>query len=172
MTGHITRRACAALVLLALPLLAGCFQPVHAPQLGPAPLVPLRAIAVQPLQGFLGHELKTQLDFLLTGGDPLPERYRLKLSATESITGAVVDVQTGRAQVATLVANVAYVLEDISTGAVVTSGTVQGTASYDRTQQRFASLRANRDAQTRIARMVAELLRARLLAALASRAPA
>jgi LPS-assembly lipoprotein len=44
----------------------------------------------------------------------------------------------------------------------VASGTVNGSASYERSPQRFAIVRAQRDAEIRLARLLAEQIRNRL----------
>ena len=43
------------------------------------------------------------------------------------------------------------------------------TASYDRTSQRFANIRAARDAEIRDAKALADQIRTRIMAALAAR---
>lgn len=52
-----------------------------------------------------------------------------------------------------------YVITDIRTGKSVARGQRSVTASYDRPRQEFANVRAERDAQNRAARELAELLR-------------
>lgn len=146
--------------------LGGCLQPLYGPQLQGRAGTPLSAISVEPIDGFIGHELKNQLDFALTGGVPAPQKFRLRINTRQAIGGTIVDVQTGRAQTATLTVTADYVLEDAATGDPISRGSVLGSASFDRTQQRFASVRAGRDAETRAARMITDILRARLAAAL------
>ena len=48
------------------------------------------------------------------------------------------------------------------------SGTAKGAASYDRFQQRFASVRAARDGEIRIAKMISSEIKTRLAAALSA----
>jgi LPS-assembly lipoprotein len=52
-----------------------------------------------------------------------------------------------------------YVLTRKADGEVVATGRRQVSASFDRARQEFATLRAERDAQDRAARELAELLR-------------
>ncbi len=50
----------------------------------------------------------------------------------------------------------------------MTTGKATATASYDRSAQRFATVRAARDADIRLAKVLSEQIRTRLSAALAS----
>jgi LPS-assembly lipoprotein len=52
-----------------------------------------------------------------------------------------------------------YVLTKARTGEAVATGTRRISSSYDRSRQEFAALRAERDAENRAARELAELLR-------------
>jgi LPS-assembly lipoprotein len=51
---------------------------------------------------------------------------------------------------------------------VVTQGTATGTTSYDRFPQRFANVRAARDAEIRLAKLLAEQVKTRLAATLSA----
>jgi len=52
-----------------------------------------------------------------------------------------------------------YTLVDAATGKTVATGNQQATASFDRPRQEFAVLRAERDAENRAARELAEFIR-------------
>ena len=52
--------------------------------------------------------------------------------------------------------------------AVVTGGSATGTATYDRGVQRFATVRAERDAEIRLAKTLAEQIKTRLAAGFAT----
>jgi LPS-assembly lipoprotein len=60
-----------------------------------------------------------------------------------------------------------YKLMPIGGGAPITSGVAFTFASYDRTSQRFANIRAARDAEIRDAKVLAEQIKTRLAIALA-----
>ena len=60
-------------------------------------------------------------------------------------------------------------LEDL-TGRKVLEGSAVASAAIDRLQQRFAALRANRDARIRVAKTLADILLSRVGAYLASQA--
>jgi LPS-assembly lipoprotein len=62
-----------------------------------------------------------------------------------------------------------YKLTSLDGQTVITSGTATGYATYDRSAQRFATVRAARDADIRLAKTLAEQMRTRLAAALATR---
>lgn len=168
------------LALLALPIalaigLSGCIQPVHAPHLGAtgggsriAPL--LRQVQVANVEGYLGYVLKSELDFLLTGGDePVSgSRYLLSVKTQQSKASSIIDASTGRAQIATLQIEAVYVLTDQQDGGKIkASGKTFASASFDRSQLRFATLRAERDAQQKVAKSLAERLRIIVTTALA-----
>lgn len=162
---------CAA-VALGAGLLAGCVRPLYGPTASGAPLAEvLRSIEVpatvdRPGQERMGYYLVEELKYDLDGGVAgQTKRYRLTLSVTESVQSAVVDTTTGRATAATLVGTADYKLVKIG-GAedapALLSGTAQASASYDRTTQRFANVRAARDAEIRVAKQLAEQIKNRL----------
>ena len=157
-----------AIVALAAIGLSGCFQPVYAPGLsGTAPI--LASIEVSPIEGQLGHQVKSELDFLLTNGTPpVNPTYRMTVAPKGTSTSVIVDVSTYRPQVMTYVANATYALVEIKTGKLVTSGSAQVNASFDRSQQRFATVRAIRDAEIRAGKMLAEQIRARIIPSLSA----
>ncbi len=166
------RRAARLLALVPLLALAGCLQPLYG-QLaegGPGLDAELRGIAVEPIPDRFGHYLGDDLVFDLngTGSHPQP-RYRLFVSVNESVQTPVIDTISGISTSATVVINAVYRLEAFDTGLPITHGTAFVFKSYDRTSQRFADVRAARDAEIRDAKQLSNLLRVRLAAALAER---
>lgn len=161
--------------VLALPA-AGCFTPMYGSSLtSPAPQNVLAAIEVMPVQDRLGQErigyyVHQELRFELDGGaGTMPKRYRLEMTVNESLQSPVVDTSTGRANSGILTGEVNYQLKEIGKDGVVASGRAVASASYDRNPQRFASLRAARDAEIRLAKQLADQIRTRLAASLAAR---
>lgn len=153
-------------------LLGGCIQPVHAPNLGGGSRAAsqLSQITVDRVEGYLGYILKSELDFLLTGGkEPTKgSRYLLKVKTQQSKASSIIDASTGRAQIATLQIEAVYVLVDQQQGGKIkASGKTFASASFDRSQLRFATLRAERDAEERVAKSLAERLRIIITTALA-----
>lgn len=153
--------------------LAGCIQPVHQPTLGGGTsriAQELAQVAVDRIDGYLGYQLKSELDFLLTGGGaPVSGgRYVLKVKTQQSKASSIIDASTGRAQIATLQIEAVYVLVDQQQGGRIrASGKTFASASFDRSQLRFATLRAERDAEEKVAKQLAERLRIIISAALA-----
>ncbi|MBH0237793.1 LPS assembly lipoprotein LptE [Methylobrevis albus] len=64
---------------------------------------------------------------------------------------------------------VSFTLSDAETGRTLLTGTGYGNASFDFSSQRFANIRAQRDAENRAAALVATDIRTRVAAALATR---
>jgi LPS-assembly lipoprotein len=157
--------------------LAGCFRPLYGPTASGEPLgAVLASIEIAPVAASLpqervGHYLRSELTFDLNGsGVPAPKRYKLTMSFTEHAQSPIVDTTTGRAQSATLTGTVNYKLTSLDGSTVVSEGTATGYASYDRSPQRFATVRAAREADIRLAKTLSEQIKLRLAAALATRA--
>ncbi|MGA0596985.1 LPS assembly lipoprotein LptE [Enterovirga sp. CN4-39] len=168
----MSRRAPRNLALLgALTLaLAGCFRPLYGPTATGEKLQDvLAAIDVEmavtpPGQERFGHYLRSELIFDLDGsGKPSPKRYKLSLDAAETIQPVSVDMLTGRADQAMLNGTVKFVLKD-ATGKTVFAGLARADASYQRDEQRFAAVRAARNADMRVAAQIADDIKQRLAA--------
>ncbi|WP_075214201.1 LPS assembly lipoprotein LptE [Mongoliimonas terrestris] len=171
------RRTAAILLGLAVAV-SGCqVRPLYAPTATGAGadstvVAELSAIGIEPLRDRLGQSLVNELIFALRGGAALTDpRYRLRLIVTSRKSELAIqefeDVPT-----ANLIAVTAsYTLTETRTGRVVTTGTTYTTASYDFSSQRFANLRAERDAEDRAAKAAAEDIRTRLAAVLATAPP-
>lgn len=165
------RRASAPLLLLAAVGLAGCLRPLYGPTASGQPLQAVLAsidvlpVAVAPGQERLANAVRSELVFDLDGsGRPSPKRFRLSLDAAEAVQVTTVDVTTGQADAAILNATVKYNLTSLDGGPAITSGTARGTATYYRDQQRFASVRAARDAEIRVAKLMSDDIKQRLAA--------
>jgi len=163
----------AALVALSLGLvLSGCIRPLYgSPEFGGLAVQQgLRGIKIE-LQGErLAHYLRNELEFGLRGGDPEPAAttHRLTVVPQLSAQAAIVDRLTGAAESATITIEARYMLYRIGPGPAVTEGNARVVVSYDRSQQRFASIRAARDAEIQGARQMAEQIRTRIAAFLAA----
>ncbi|WP_181705107.1 LPS assembly lipoprotein LptE [Chthonobacter rhizosphaerae] len=160
-----------ALVAIAAALvLPGCqVRPLYATAPAGSPVVAdLTAIGVEPLKDRLGQSLVNELIFALRGGAALTDpRYRLRLIVTSrrSELGIQEFEDVPRSNLIAVTAS--YTLTETITGRVVTTGTTYTTASYDFSSQRFANLRAERDAEDRAAKAAAEDIRTRLATVLA-----
>ena len=166
---RVTRTGCVAGAVLSL---AGCLQPMYGNFAagGPEVQADLQAIAIEPIGDRIGHYLGDDLIFDLNGtGSHPPPRYRLFVTLNEAVQTPIIDTVSGISTSGTLVVNAAYRLETFDTGLLVTKGTAFVFKSYDRTSQRFADVRAARDAEIRDAKQLSDLLRIRLAAALTAR---
>ena len=147
--------------------LAGCFQPMYGPGLGRDVRGELQAIAVEPVQGRLGHYLTEELRFLFNGtGAPVPTRYRLVVTFTQSGQTSLVDTVTGRATSNSLSVRANYKLLPATGGAPVAEGYVVSLADYDRGSNRYANVRSARDAEIRNAKAMADQIRTRVASSL------
>ena len=159
------------LLLLLLSLaLSGCLQPLYATRGSGSLEAELQAIAVDPIPDRLGHYLGNELIFALNGtGTAAPAKYRLLVVARERVQTPLVDTITGRADSATVLVDVDFRVVPVAGGAAIVSGTAFGVATYDRSTQRFANIRAARDGEIRIAKTLADQIRTRIAAAFAAR---
>ena len=153
--------------------LAGCTEaprPLYGRAGGTVPA--LRTIDVGAVPGRVGQQVRNELVFGLHGGagesDGKPV-YRLELTVT-SIDNAV-GVERYRNLPAAYVERISatYALIDIASGATVTSGNSFAQAAYDYSPQRFADVRAKRDAENRVATVVAGDIRTKLAVFFAGR---
>lgn len=164
------RRFTAGLAVLGLSVgLAGCFTPMYGGlngQLG----AELQAIAVDPIPDRLGHYIQDELISDLNGTGSAPAaKYRLTVLTKERVQSALVDVVTRRATAATVVIDTDFVLTPVGGLEPVVQGTVTSAATYNRSEQRFANIRAARDAEIRDAKTIADQITIRVSAALAAR---
>lgn len=170
-------RALQVVAVAALALnLSACFRPLYGPTASGEPMAALLAsvqvddVAMAQGQERLGHYLRSELIFDLDGsGQPSTKRYRLKMQGSESVQTPIVSSQTGRAEAGTIVGTVKYALEDLSGTKIISEGVATSTATYDRSIQRFASLRAARDAEIRLAKVLAEQIKTRIASVLVTK---
>ena len=155
---------------LALSATAGCtVRPLYATSHaapGEAPkgtAAALHTVAVAPVTTRDAQEVRNQLIFLFNGGkaQAATPAYTVNLAVvTTSESSADIQVADDtEPTAAAIVMNATYSLTDSATGAVVANGRRMMSSSYDVPRQEFAVLRAQRDAENRAARELAELLR-------------
>lgn len=153
-----------ALVLAAS--LAGCFQPIYAPSAGVDRGAVLKAIKVENVQGRMGYYLTQELRFLLNGtGEAVQPKYRLLIDFATAAQTPLVDTVTGRASANALYTQANYKLMPMAATSdtqPVAAGFVVSLSGYDRTSNRFATVRAARDAEIRNAKNLAEQIRLRV----------
>ena len=166
-------RAVRAGFVVALALtLSACLRPLYGPTATGERLDTVLAaidvgdVEVETAHERLSHYLRSELIFDLNGsGVPAPKRYKLAMSYQQEVQSPIIDTASGRAPSATVMGQVNYRLTTVD-GREVTNGVAIGHASYDRSQQRFATVRAARDAEIRLAKVLSEQIKTRLAAAL------
>jgi len=156
-----------AALALAVPL-AGCFQPVYAPSASIDRRAALQAVKVEPIQGRLGHYMTEELRFLLNGsGEQVQPKYRLLIDFGTAAQTPLIDTVTGRASANPLYTRADYKLMPVaaaSDAVPLAKGFVVSLSDYDRSSNRFANVRAARDAEIRNAKNLAEQIRSRIAA--------
>ena len=156
---------------------SACFRPLYGPTASGEPMaVALASVQVDDVamaqdQERLGHYLRSELIFGLDGSgqNATPKRYRLKMQGSESVTTPIVSATTARAEAGTIIGTIKYSLETLDGTKVINEGVATATATYDRSIQRFASLRAARDAEIRLAKVLADQIKTRIASVMAVR---
>lgn len=161
------RLGAAALLLL----LAACqVRPLYAP--GPAgtsvasalPAIEVSAPETRPEQ-----EFRNALQFRLRGAEAgAPPRYRLDYGMRLVERRVAIEQFTGTPAAYQVEGRLSYSLRDANEGSVLVRDSATATASYDRSTQEFANVRAQRDAERRVAETLAEMVASRLAAHLAA----
>lgn len=164
------RLALAAVLAASLPL-AGCVAPMYgAFSATPGLQAELQAIEVAEIPGRIGHYVHNELIFAFNGSGSTPApRYRLIVNLRERVQTPILDTVTTRATSGTVLVDADYRLLTIPDNVEVTKGAALGVASYDRFANRFANVRAARDAEIRDAKTIADNIRLRVSTALATR---
>jgi LPS-assembly lipoprotein len=165
----------ASLRVFSLLVLAGglsaCFQPVHGTRIGNSTMsAELAQVSIAPIDGgYMGYALKAELEFLFGNGAIAQNpRYVLTVRAAQTKSTPIIDLAASRPQSVAVQAEAIYELRDTRTGTIRASGKTFGSANYDRSSQRFATIRAQRDAEERLGKALAERLRILVSAGLAS----
>jgi LPS-assembly lipoprotein len=162
--------------VIAIAATAGaCFQPLYS-QRTLAGDVPLRevmaAVDVEQISAPKGTplsriavETRNELVFDLTGGSgPAPQTHRLIVRLAPSTAILIVDPTSQRNEYENFGLNANYTLVEIASNKPVVNGfaTTRVTYTVPGQQQRFVKRRAERDAETRAAKQIAEQIRTRL----------
>jgi LPS-assembly lipoprotein len=155
--------------------LSACFKPLHGPTASGESLQSVLASIDVPEvewpdnQAVMGHYLRSELVYALNGsGSDAPKRYVLRLALSRTLSAPIVDTETGRASSAIVGGTLTYTLTSRDGKMIITQGSATNSTSYDRYQQRFATLRAGRDAEIRLANVLAEQVKTRLAATLSA----
>jgi LPS-assembly lipoprotein len=166
-------------VAAAAGLTAACFQPLYgerapdaAGAVAPSVRSVLATVDVDQIaapngtpEARIAVELRNDMIFELTGGGGTgTPAYRLAIRTVMSKTAIIVDIATGRTEAEIVGIDASYTLTEIGTRKVVVNSSTFARVSSDvpGLQQRFAHQRAQRDAENRAAKVIAEQIRSRL----------
>ncbi|MDP3897357.1 MAG: LPS assembly lipoprotein LptE [Mesorhizobium sp.] len=123
----------------------------------------LSSVAVKPETTRHGLEVRNHLLFLLNGGAArtTTPTYTLELgvSSQNATTAVIQQTKDTEPTAGSIILTSTYRLTEIATGKSDAIGRRSISASFDVPRQEFAAMRAERDAQNRAARELAELLR-------------
>jgi LPS-assembly lipoprotein len=161
-------------VLLPLLGLGGCIEDVR-PLYGSGSFLAngaqaerMQSVAVDEISGRLGHYLGDDLQLGLNGtGAPTNPQYHLVVTLSEGIETPLIDTVEGLATSGTVVTTAYFRLVPIANKKVFV-GKAYVAASYDRNINRFANVRAARDAEIRSARRLADEITTQVAAELAT----
>lgn len=154
--------------------LGGCIRPLYSSATtstdGSSVRAALASIDVPEIPDRMGHTMRNELVFLFEGRDgQAQKRYRLLVTTNERVAATVVNSQFQRADIGTVNASANYrLLSMAEPPTLVARGSVTGFASFENTTQRFANLRAIREAQHRLAKSLAEQIHLQLATKLTS----
>jgi LPS-assembly lipoprotein len=165
-----------AAVAAAAALTAACFQPLYGERspdaTAPSLRIALAAVQVDQIaapngtpEARIAVELRNDLIFELTGGAGSgTPAYRLAMKMALQKAAIIIDIATGRTEAEIVGIDVTYTLTEVGTGKVVLNSTTFARVSSDipGQQQRFARNRAQRDAENRATKVIAEQIRSRL----------
>jgi LPS-assembly lipoprotein len=142
----------------------GCgFQPLYGPTASGAALSDvMKTVEITTVPGRTGQQIRNELIFRTTGGGYAEKsKYRLDIAVKESIMHTLVNaVGDPQGEIYQLYSE--YKLVRLSDKQVVLEGHSNARAAYDKPDSVFAGIRANRDAQDRAARTIAEAIRTRV----------
>ncbi|MEZ5840355.1 MAG: LPS assembly lipoprotein LptE [Hyphomicrobiales bacterium] len=126
-------------------------------------------VSVDPIPERLGQQLRNELVYVLSNAvDPDNPRYRLTVTVRRSMSRVGIVPISGTPTAEVLSVTASYRLFDASSGRELTSGDSFANASFDYSNQRYANVRAERDAEDRAAETIAHDIRTRVGAYLAT----
>jgi LPS-assembly lipoprotein len=176
-TQKSTTHLVAGLVALAISgLVSGCtsIQPLYGSVGGQSNVIQakLRQVDIDVAKSRISQVIRNELIFGLYGGEGSPDpkpAYRLSVRVNDSNTPVGVEkfVDLPAAYLEQL--NASFTLVETATQKTVLTGTSFANAAYDFSNQRFANVRAQRDAQDRAGNVIADDIHTRLAAYFANK---
>lgn len=152
--------------------LGGCsVRPLYSTQAdGRSVASALQNIEIQSATDRVGQRIRNELIFNFQNGQsPTNPLYNLTMTTIVNELSVAIQRDTGTPAARTLNLNVRYILRERETNTVLLKETAFANASYNYSDQRFANLRAKRDAENRTAKDVAENINLRLATFFATR---
>jgi LPS-assembly lipoprotein len=169
-------RSLGAFVLLGGALLGGCgdagFRPMYGATGigGAAASEKLAQVDISTIPGRVGQQLRNEFIYQSTGGGARPEPvYRLEVAVRESVTSTLIE-KTGDARGQVYNLDAAFKLIRIADKQVVMEGKSYSRAAFDRFSSIYSNVRAREEAESRAAKTIAEELRTRISAYVATAA--
>jgi len=130
----------------------------------------LAQVEIGIIPGRVGQRIRNELIFHHTGGGrPLPPAYRLDVTISEQITSTLV-LRDGNSTGQVYQVDATFQLVSLRDQRVVLRGISHGRAGFERFTSIFSNVRANEEAQDRVAKTVATDLKSRLAAFLSTAA--
>jgi LPS-assembly lipoprotein len=147
---------------------AGCdggIRPLYAPSaVGGDVSEKMKHVDIAPVPGRVGQRVRNELIFQNTGGgNPLPPTHRLEIVINENITSTLVRV-TGEAEGQIYSVQASFRVIDIAQKKIVFQGTSHARAGFERFESIYSNVRAREDAESRVARTIADDMKTRLAA--------
>jgi LPS-assembly lipoprotein len=165
-------------VVMAAALTAGCFQPLYGEHAAaPGAVAPnvrdaFATVEVDQIaapngtpESRIAVGLRNDVIFELTGGGGAgTPAYRLAIRMKLSKAAMIIDIATGRTEAEIVGIDAYFTLTEVGSKKVVVNGQTFARVSSDvpGLQQRFAHQRAQRDAEDRATKVIAEQIRSRL----------
>ncbi len=179
--GSFGRLAVASILLVGLSAVSACqVRPLYSSAETTAGVpggvrTDLSSIAIKPVRTRYGQEVRNHLIFLFNGGkgQPASPAFAMDLVVVPQSESSVLvssgDDNEPTAGTMTLIGT--YTVTDFAKGKVVAAGTRRVTSAFDIPKQEFAALRAVRDAESRAARELAQVLQLAIAQEMATRQP-
>jgi LPS-assembly lipoprotein len=155
--------------------LAGCqVRPLYLDQASGglfSPVPDLRAIVIEEPEDRTEQVLRNELLFLFRGdgGSADAPRFTLRTLVSASTEPVAVELEEDLPAAVLLTLSSTFILSEIASDETLLTGSSIATASYDFSSQRFANVRAEKDARERAARQMAENIASRIAAYFAAK---
>lgn len=164
----LSKASRAAALFAALGLSACAFQPLYGDRGAmQSEALQTRNVSINVPEGRLGQLLRNEMIYLM-GADNGDSRYELVLTP-RGFESAIFADTLGNVTSYSYRVNTEWSLRETGGEDILAQGTSLGAATYNRTDQPFANIRAQREAEERASRQVAEDISTRVAAYFATR---